>query len=79
MNPIKFPGANMNFTTNQPDNKPLPLLKTSDGMCITCWELTNEEIEEISKTRNIYISQLTFNRGFNPIRPASNLADGLNV
>ena len=77
MKPITFPGVNSKFMTNKPDDQPLPLLKTTDGMCITCWELSDEEIEEIIKNRRIYISQLTFNRGMNPIRPASNLADGL--
>lgn len=77
MIPVKFPGVNFTFMTNEPNNKPLPLLKTTDGMCISCWELSDEEIDEIIRNRRIYISQLTFNRGFNPIRPASNLADGL--
>lgn len=79
MKPIRFSGVNFEFRTNQQENVPLPLLRTKDGMCISCWELSDEELEEIVRNRQIYISQLTFNRGFNPILPATNLADGLII
>ena len=77
MKAIKFPGVNFEFITNLPESKPLPLLRTKDGMCISCWELSEEDLAEIIKYRRIYVCQLTFNRGFHPIQPASNLADGL--
>ena len=77
MVPVKFPGVNFTFMTNEPNNKPLPLLKTPDGMYISCWELSDEEIDEIIKSRRIYISQFAVNRVINPVLPASNLADGL--
>lgn len=53
MQPITFSEANVVYGANQAEYKPLPGLKfpTEDGMFITCWQLTDDEIEAIKKTK----------------------------
>ena len=67
MNPTEFKGQNVIFAKDQPEYLPLPALKLPDGMVITCWEMTDEEFEELSKTRKVYVSQLTFNMPLTPL------------
>lgn len=71
MQPIKFPEANVVFGENQPEYKPLPALKfpTEEGIVITCWQLTDDEIEIIRKTKCLWLSQMTFNDPLQPIYP----------
>lgn len=45
------------------------------GVVISCWELTDEEIENLVKSKRLYISQMTFCRGLSPILPATGLSD----
>lgn len=71
MQPIKFPEANVVFGEGQSEYKPLPALKfpSNDGEVITCWQLTDEEIETIKETKCLWLSQLTFNTPLQPIYP----------
>mgnify|MGYP003295972730 CR=1 FL=1 len=75
MKPIDFKGTNITFGTNQPGVEPIRVLRTPEGMCITCWELTAEELEQVRKTGLIYHAQLTFNRGLHPQMIATDIAD----
>lgn len=81
MRPIEFPGSNVVFGKDQPEYKPLPALALQDsfGSVITCWELTDEEIEEITKTRKFYLKQLTFTNPLQPILPTVDLSDGIEL
>ena len=69
MNPVHFEGVNMVIAENQPPYTPLPVrfLGTNMGICISCWELTDEEIAAIVNTRRIWGSHLTFNSPFQPL------------
>lgn len=72
MQPLKFKECNTVFAANQPEYLPLPAYKNPDdesGNVITCWELTESEIEYIVKNKHIFLSQLTFNSALQPIRP----------
>lgn len=79
MTPIKFPGHNVVFGENQPEYRPLPALLMPDGEVYTCWELTSEELEEVQKTGKVYVKQLTFNQGLNPINVLAALGDDMTI
>jgi hypothetical protein len=75
----QFPGTNVVYGANQPEYNPLPAMKLPDGTVITCWELSDEEIETIQKTKCIYFSQLTFNSPLQPVRAQVELSDNLEI
>lgn len=72
MKPIDFPEANVVYGEGQEGAIPLPACREDGprGQAISCWELSDEEIEMIQKTRTVYISQLTFNNPLQPIYAA---------
>lgn len=75
MEAVEFKGQNVVMGKDQPQYRPLPALRIMDeqGQAITCWEVSDEELEEIIKTRRIYLSQLTFNQPLQPVMLASGL------
>mgnify|MGYP003496589326 CR=1 FL=1 len=75
MKPTEFKGSNIVFGANQPEYQPLPALALRDqeGTIITCWELTEEELQEVIATKKIYLQQLTFNRPLQPVYITSGL------
>lgn len=79
MEPVDFKGSNTIIAKDQKEYKPLPALVLGDGEVITCWELTDEEVETIVKERKLYISQLTFNRGLQPLKPLADLSDAYDL
>ncbi len=71
MRAVEFPQANTILGASQPQYIPLPAHwdKTSPEQAMTsCFELTDEEVEEIVRTRRIWNTQLTFGRGYHPVR-----------
>jgi len=79
MKPIEFKGHNVVFGKDQPEYQPLPALRLEDGTVITCWELSEEDLEKIRLSKKIYLEQLTFNRPLQPILLKSNLEDGFEL
>lgn len=79
MNPIKFPGQNIVFAENQPEYLPLPALKMPDGEVITCWEISPDELEEINRSKRIYLSQLTFNKPLQPVMLMASLDGNIEL
>jgi hypothetical protein len=79
MKPTSFPGQNVIFGKDQPEYSPLPALRLPDGEVITCWELTDADLETIQSTKRIYLSQLTFNQSLQPIKLMSGLDDGIQL
>ena len=77
MIPVSFPGQNIVFGKDRPQYRPLPALDLEDenGEVITCWEISEEELQVITRTRRIYLSQYTFNRPLQPILPMADLSD----
>jgi len=65
---IKFEGANIEFAKDQEQYNTLPACAVRDkqGTVISCYELTDEEIEKLKKTKRIYLTLLTFN---DPLQP----------
>ena len=77
MTPIDFPGVNKYIGKDQPEYQTLPAIYLADnvGTVITCWELSVEEIEELIRTRKIYISIWTGNEPLSPMKPSTDLSE----
>lgn len=81
MKPVHFPGVNRIIGKEQPQYLQLPamVIPGDDGEVIVCFELTDEEIEELKKTKLIYVKQLTFNTPYRPIMPLVDLSDAYDI
>lgn len=75
MKPVEFEGANVVYAKDQPQYLPLPAQRTKEGVVTTCWEITDEEIEEIKINKKIFIRILTFNSSLQPILPSTQKID----
>lgn len=73
MEPIKLPGSNRVYGENQTGYKPLPALALNDtqGTVITCWKLSEEELENFKGF--VFLSQATFNQNLQPVNLAVSL------
>jgi len=60
MQPVDFVGQNIVFAKDQKEYLPLPALLMQDGAVITCWALSDEDIDILLSTRRLWFSQLTF-------------------
>ncbi|RKT01084.1 hypothetical protein [Chryseobacterium defluvii] len=67
MKAIEFKEQNVVFAENQPEYLSLPAFKSEEGDVVTCWELSDEEIEKIKETKNIFLAIKTFNHPLQPI------------
>lgn len=79
MKPINFEGFNCTYAENQPEYLPLPAMRFPDGTVISCWELTDEEVAQLINSKRIYISMLTFNQPLQPLRPAVELTELVEI
>lgn len=77
--PINFKGANVIYAEDQPQYLPLPATRLPDGEVISCWELSEEEIDTILNTRCIYLRQSTFNDPLQPISIFTDLSDNIQL
>jgi hypothetical protein len=80
MSPVEFPGCNAVYGKEQQDTyRALPAMIVNEedpkGEVISCWELTDEEVEMVVKNRRIYLSQYTFRDALQPILPSTDLSD----
>ena len=67
MKATEFPEQNVVYAKDQPEYLPLPAHKTKEGIVITCWEPTEEELLKLIETRKVYLSQMTFNAPLQPV------------
>lgn len=68
MKSVEFPEVNVRIAEDQPEYATLPAFYNRDEKSMTfCFELDNEELEQVGKTGKIYIKQLTFNQPMQPI------------
>lgn len=69
MNPVKFEGVNVQFADEQPEYNALPALhrKDENGTVVTAWQLSDEELEQLRKTKTIYLQVLTFYKPLQPV------------
>ena len=67
MKSISFKEQNTVFAENQEEYQNLPAFNDTDhGTVTSCWELSDEEIEILIKTKKLYVRSMTFN---NPLQP----------
>ena len=95
MKSIDFPGATLKIGANQKDTynviHAIPV-GGPEGAIIACFELTDDEVAEVVKTKRIYYHRWTFNGiapcvrcgtinriGFNPMRLSTSLDDGIDL
>ena len=55
------------YAENQPEYKPLPVFKDSDGAVLSRWKLSWRERLRVLFSGNIYLWVLTFNRPLQPV------------
>jgi hypothetical protein len=61
-----FEDLEVNIAKDQPEYLPLPSIVTMDGEVISRWELTQEEADEVARTRSVWTRQATFCK---PVQP----------
>jgi len=62
---IDFEESNCVFAKDQEEYLSLPAYKGGDKV-VSCWELSDEDIEKLKETKKIYLCLLTFNRPLQP-------------
>ncbi|MCT4086663.1 hypothetical protein HZP82_04635 [Elizabethkingia anophelis] len=67
MTPNKLPQVNVMYGEGQEEYQPLPVYRSEDAQAISCWELTDEEIEKIKETKCLYLSMMTFVQPLQPV------------
>lgn len=68
MKPVKFEQANAIIGEGQKEYIPLPahISEENGGLVVSCWELTDEDIEKLKTTKTIWVLQLTHKK---PVQP----------
>jgi len=69
MIPVQFPESNAVLARSQDEYEPVAIYAFGDaeGRVALCFRLSDAEIEEIVRTRTLWVQQLTFNRRFQAI------------
>ena len=69
MIPVRFPESNAELAREQEEYEPIAVYAFGDeeGRIACCFRLTDLEIEEITRTRTLWVQQLSFGRRFQPI------------
>lgn len=75
MEPIEFKESNVVFAENQDEYKSLPAYRDNNGVVVTCWKLSDEEIKMINETGRIYLETLTFNKPLQPVMLTANIKE----
>lgn len=66
MRPSTFAGQTHVLAESQPQYQPLPVHISRDGVVTSCWELTQEDIDQIQREGVIWLQQLTFGQPLQP-------------
>ena len=64
---VRFPEANAVLAANQDEYEPLAIHRDSQGCVTCCFRLGPAELEEIARTKTLWVQTLTFGRSFQPI------------
>lgn len=69
MIPVQFPESNAVLARDQGEYEPMSIYAFNDaeGRVAFCFRLSPVELEEIQRTRTLWVQQLTFGRRFQPI------------
>jgi hypothetical protein len=55
------------YAKDQPQYKPLPVLKKADGVLLSRWRFTDEECAAITNGADIFLMNWTFNQPLQPV------------
>lgn len=67
MIPVEFREQNYVYGENQEGVLPLPVLRDQEGQVVSCWELSEEELQEIIRTKKLWVCVHTYNAPLQPI------------
>jgi hypothetical protein len=67
MKPVEFDGMNVVIAKDQAEYLPLPAQVLEGGEVITCWELTDDELAEVQKTKRVWLGVWTFGHPLQPV------------
>ena len=56
------------YAKDQPQYTPIPVLRNSQGVVLSRWELSDREREAIANGADIFMSNCTFNQPLQPVR-----------
>lgn len=77
MEPIDFQGQTMVLAADQPEYQPLPVQmgivdagQFHAAAALSCWQLSDQDIETLLKTRKLWLLQLTFGNTLQPQLPS---------
>lgn len=79
MKPKHFTEANVTYAKDQPEYNPLPVFKDEKGTVVSCWELSDEEIEQIKINKCLWLSVMTFNQPLQPLFMTADKGEILTV
>ncbi len=76
---VRFPEANGVLAAEQEEYEPVAVYRFRDaqGRVVACFRLSNAEVEEIVRTRTLWVQQLTFGHPFQPIGLTTQRPDDL--
>ena len=79
MIPVQFDEANAVLAREQGEYEPMAvhIFSGSEGRIACCFRLSDAEIEEIARTRTLWVQQLTFCRRFQTIALSTQRPDDL--
>jgi hypothetical protein len=79
MIPVQFPESNDVLARDQDEYEPLPIFRFegAEGRVAFCCRLSEWEIDEIRRTRTLWIQQLTFGQRFQPVALSTQRPDDL--
>jgi len=64
---IDFPGVTVKIAEHQEEFQTLPAKECPNGSMMFCFELDQEELDEINKTKRIFWQQFTGGKPMQPI------------
>lgn len=71
MKAIQFKECNVEIAKNQKEYKTLPAFVDKEiGTVTTCFELDDQELKQVRRTKKIWLTLLTFNKPLQPIQTA---------
>jgi hypothetical protein len=68
MKAIEFDEVNVRLAEDQPEYETLPVCRQEDGQVTALFELDEDELAMLAKSKRIWFTQMTFNRGFHPVK-----------
>ena len=71
MKALEFKEQNIVFAKDQEGYLPLPACVQNNGIVTFCMELDEEEIEKAQKSRQLFITRLTFKGPVQPVKVSS--------